>query len=109
MIPRIPEEASGTATPRRIRNPRRRWALGLGLIGAAVFGPGLYESTRLAVRQWQLDRRLAELERRHAALSQERARLESDPSYVEGLIRSTFKVAEKGELVIPLEADEKAR
>ncbi|MBI2105106.1 MAG: septum formation initiator family protein [Candidatus Omnitrophica bacterium] len=111
MIPRLPAEAktAGAAPPSGTRDSRRRrWALWLGLIGAALFGPGLYEWSRLSFRQWQLDRQLAELNKRHEALTLERQRLESDPSYVEGLIRSTFKVAEKGELVIPLE-DEKGR
>ncbi|MBI3320983.1 MAG: septum formation initiator family protein, partial [Candidatus Omnitrophica bacterium] len=111
MIPRIPAEAerAGTAPPHRPpESRRRRWALWLGLMGLALFGPGLYEWVRLSLAQWRLDRRVAELEERHEALTQERQRLESDPSYVEGLIRSTFKVAAKGEIVIPLE-DEKAR
>jgi len=110
MIPRIPAEAKavGAVSTSRIRDPRRRWALWLGLMGLVLFGPGLYEWVRLSLAQWRLDRQVAELEERHEALTQERQRLESDPSYVEGLIRSTFKVAAKGEIVIPLE-DEKAR
>ena len=110
MIPRIPEEPQTlcAATPPGVRDPRRRgWALWLGLIGLVLFGPGLYEWARLSLAQWRLDRRLTELSQRHDALTQERQRLESDPSYVEGLIRSTFKVAEKGELVIPLETADK--
>jgi cell division protein FtsB len=60
---------------------------------------------RLSVQRHRLDRRLAELDARHEALLQEQTRLESDPTYVEGLIRSTFKWAKPGEYVIPLESD----
>ena len=89
---------------------RRRWAFWLGLTALALFGPGLYELARLSLAERRLDRRLAELAKRHDALAQERQRLESDPAYVEGLIRSTFKVVGKGELAIPLEpADKKGR
>ena len=88
---------------------RRRWAFWLGLATLVLFGPGLYELARLSLAQRRLDRRLAELAKRHDALTQERQRLESDQAYVEGLIRSTFKVVGKGELAIPLESDASSR
>ena len=83
---------------------RIRWLLGLSVAGAVIFGPGLVEWGRLRLRQHRLDRQLAQLEARRESLSRERARLQSDPAYVEGLIRSTFKVAQPGEVVVPIDS-----
>ncbi|MBI4341491.1 MAG: septum formation initiator family protein [Candidatus Omnitrophica bacterium] len=89
--------------------PRRKWwrpsrrAIGLLLVGAALFGPGLFDWIRMALKQRQLDRQLAQLAARKAQLAEEATRLTSDPGYVEGLIRSTFKMAQPGEYVIPLD------
>ncbi len=88
---------------RRRLSTRARWVLGIGTAGLLVFGPGLYQLARLSLRQRQLDRRLAGLEAQRAQLAREQERLESDPAYVEGLIRSTFKVSQPGEYVIPLD------
>ena len=78
-----------------------RWSLGVGLAAVALFGPGLVEWGRLSWRQHQLDRRLARLSAERQRLTQEQQRLEHDPGYVEGMIRTTFKWAQDGELVIP--------
>ena len=79
------------------------WALPLGLLGLLVFGPGMVHLARLSLMQRALDRRLAALSARQEQLRQEQARLQSDPTYLEGLIRSTFKVAKPGEVVIPID------
>ena len=86
-----------------LARPSRR-ALGIALVGLVLFGPGLFDWARMAVTQRQLDRRLAELDARKAQLMKEQQRLESDPGYVESLIRSTFKMAQPGEYVIPLDS-----
>ena len=86
------------------RRTRTRWMLAAAGVGLVLFGPGLFEVVRLSLAQRRLDRRLAEVEAQRARLTAEQERLESDPSYVEGLIRSTFKMAQPGELVIPLDA-----
>jgi cell division protein FtsB len=70
-----------------------------------LFGPGAVQWLQLEWRQRRLDRQLAELQAKQQQLIAEEARLRSDPAYVEGLIRTTFKYAKPGELVIPLEAD----
>jgi cell division protein FtsB len=70
---------------------------------ALIFGPGLYHLIGLSLEQRRLDRRLAELSKRQETLTREQQRLASDPTYVEGLIRSTFKVVQPGEYVIPLD------
>ena len=83
---------------------RRRLTMGVAVLAAAVFGPGLLQLVRLSWEQHQLDRRLAQLGLEHEQLTQEEHRLQTDPTYIEGLIRSTFKLAKPGELVIPLES-----
>ena len=88
---------------------RRMWVTGISVLAAAVFGPGLVQLARLSWEQRRLDRRLAQLSAQRAQLAQEEQRLQTDPTYVEGLIRSTFKVAKPGELVIPLESGESRR
>ena len=86
---------------------RTRWILGVSVAGLVLFGPGLYEWARLSLMQRRLDRRLAELAAQHEQLEQEHERLQSDATYIEGLIRSTFKLAQPGELVIPLDSDQR--
>ncbi len=83
---------------------RTRWIVGLSLTALVLFGQGLYQWIRLSSEQRRLDRQLAELAAEHGRLLQEQTRLQSDPAYVEGLIRSTFKLAKPGEYVIPLNA-----
>jgi len=86
---------------------RTHWLVAGGLAAALLFGPDLYYYGRLSVLQRRLDRRLAVLSAEHERLTQEQARLQSDPTYVEGLIRSTFKWARPGEYVVPLEPSRK--
>ena len=82
----------------------RRILAGVGLVGLMVFGPGTYQLLRLSLAQQRLDQRLAQLAAERERLTQEQQRLQSDPAYVEGLIRSTFKLAQPGEYVIPLDS-----
>ena len=70
---------------------------------ALLFGPNTYQLIRLYWRERQLDHRLAQLAAEQDRLLKEQQRFVSDPTYVEGLIRSTFKVAQPGEIVIPLD------
>ena len=76
---------------------------GTGTIVLLCMAPGLAELASLSLKQYQLDRQLAQLTAQEQALLAEQERLQRDPVYVEGLIRSTFKYAKPGELVIPLE------
>ena len=86
-------------------NRRARPVLVWGVwLTAIVFGPGLYQLLRLTWTQWRLDRQLSRLSIQQEQLRAEQARLQSDPVYIEGRIRSTFKVAQPGEVVIPLES-----
>ena len=80
----------------------------MGIAALVLFGPGLVELARLSIRQHRLDRQLAQLATEHARLTQEQDRLQHDATYVEGLIRSTFKWAQKGETVVLLD-DESSR
>ena len=93
---------------RRDRAERlRRWAGPCGLAALLLFGPGAFHLARLSVTQWRLDRRLAALQHRQEQLTQEQERLTNDPTYVEGLIRNTFKLAKPGEYVIDLQDAER--
>jgi len=82
---------------------RTRWFLGVGVLALILFGPGAVWLIRMEIRQRQLDHQLAQLKVKREQLAAEEERLRSDPAYVEGLIRTTFKFAKPGELVIPLE------
>ena len=88
---------------RRI-SARTAWGISAGLLGLILFGPGLYELVRLSLIQRRLDRRLSQLAAEQERLTHEQDRLQHDPTYVEGLIRSTFKWSQPGEIVIPLES-----
>ena len=88
---------------------RTRWLTGVSVAGLLLFGPGLYQQLRLSFIQWRLDQRLRELSAQHEQLTQEQAKLQSDPTYVEGLIRSTFKWAQPGEYVIPQDPSQSSR
>ena len=93
-----------TAAP-AARRQVRGWLLGISVTGLILFEPGTLELIRLSIRQHQLDRRLAALKTKREQLTQEQVRLQTDPTYLEGLIRSTFKLAQPGEYVIPLDRD----
>lgn len=82
--------------------PRTLWIAGAATV-ALLFGPGFVELARMSWRQRQLDRELEALTRERERLKRERQRLAEDPTYVEGLIRSTFKVARPTEYVVPLD------
>ena len=83
--------------------PSRRAIAGL-LVAAALFGPGLYDMARMLVKQRQLDGQLAALATRREKLSTEQKRLETEPGYMEALIRDTFKLSQPGEYVVQLSA-----
>ena len=76
------------------------------LIAALVIGPGVAQLAWLSWRQHCLARQQRRLETLYQQLAQEQRRLTHDPVYVEGLIRSTFKVAKPDELVVPLDSSE---
>ena len=82
-----------------MKKPRTAAVAGL-LLMLVLFGPGTYELIRLHVMEYQLDRRLVQVSAQQQQLLQEHQRLTSDPTYVEGLIRSTFKVARPDEMVV---------
>jgi len=80
--------------------------IGLIVLALVIFGPGIVYLLRLTVRRHTMEHRLRQLEAIQQDLIAEQKRLTSDAVYVEGLIRSTFKLAKPGELVVPLESDE---
>ena len=82
---------------------RKRRALIVGIVALFLFGPGVFDLICLSFRQHQLDKKLAKLKAEEERLSAIEERMRSDPVYVEGLIRSTFKLAKPGEFVVPLD------
>ena len=96
-------------TDRIARRRQVQLKAGVVVLAAILFGPGAYQWVRLSVEQRRLDRRLAALSAEQARLTIEQGRLESDSAYVEGLIRSTFKLSQPGELVVPLDASSRKR
>lgn len=80
------------------------WRVGLIAV-LVVFGPGAIQLAWLSFRQYRLDRKLHQLQALHEHLVKEHDRLTADPVYVEGLIRSTFKMSKPGELVVPLASE----
>ena len=78
------------------------------LIAALVIGPGAAQLAWMSWRQHRLTRQQHRLEALYQRLAQEQHRLTHDPVYVEGLVRSTFKVAKPDELVVPLDSDPSA-
>ena len=86
------------------RRLRHRWIAAAALAGA-IFGPGLCYWAGLRWKRVTLEHRLRQLTAAHQRLEIEQERLTADPVYVEGLIRSTFKVAKPGELVVPIPSD----
>ena len=83
---------------------RHRW-IAAAALAAAVFGPGLWYWARLRWQRVTLEHRLRRLTAAHQRLEIQQEQLTANPIYVEGLIRSTFKVAKPGELVVPLRSD----
>ena len=88
--------------------PSRRVIMALVIFGA-LFGPGIFDLACMMARQHKLDLQLADLASRKEQLTYEQKRLESDPGYMEGLIRSTFKWSRPGELVVPLSSKNSLR
>ncbi|HEX9780073.1 MAG TPA: hypothetical protein VGB20_02540 [bacterium] len=83
---------------------RRAFPWVAAFVAALLFGPGLIDVARLSAWQWKLDRRLRALDTEHATLTALSERLRHDDVFIEGEIRSTFKVAKPDELVVPLAA-----
>ena len=63
----------------------------------------------LSWRSYRLRRAAQRLQANHDQLIREEQRLTDDPIYLEGLIRSLFKVARPGELVVPLDSSTSQR
>ncbi len=84
---------------------RTRWLLALGALAAVLVSAGLFDLLGMSARQVRYEWELARLKREQARLLAQRERLKNDPTYVEGLIRTTFKRSKRGELVIPLNRD----
>ena len=74
----------------------------IAVLAVVLFGWDTYHLVQLKLTQHTLDKQLADIEKEHARLSGLQDRLQKDEVYVEGLIRSTFKYAKPGELVIPM-------
>ncbi len=74
----------------------------LRIVAAAILGPALIQLAVMYWSDWRLNRQLQRRQASYDSLKAEQARLRTDPVYVEGLTRTTLKVARPGELVVPL-------
>ena len=88
----------------QLRQNRKRW-LPWVVAMPLIFGPGMVAQVQAAWWEHRLSKQIAELRTVREELSEERERLEKDPVYVEGLIRTTFKVANPDEVVVLLGDD----
>ena len=88
---------------------RPAWLAAAGIVAAVAFGPGLLDWVWISWHQISAGRRLSALKTQHAELAAEQQRLTSDPLYVEDLARSTLKVSQKDEIVIPLHSSQSSR
>ncbi len=77
--------------------------MGAGAVGLILFGQILAQLAQFSIQRWQVDRQQKRLDADREQVLQERARLTEDPVYVEGLIRSTFKLAKPTEYVVPID------
>ena len=85
--------------------PKRQHRFLIALAVAAVVGPGLWQMAQLAIEQHAMVAKLDHMHTYHHALAREHERLTTDPIFVEGLIRSTFRVAKPNEFVVRLDRD----
>ena len=85
---------------------RARLIVALTAAVALVAGPGLWQGAWMSWREHALATKQRRVEALYRSLQAERQRLSSDPVYVEGLIRSTFKVAKPDEIVLPLDGSD---
>ncbi|GEM_PF-2983734 len=81
---------------------RAQWLISGGVLGLVLFGPGAFQWIALSIQEHQLDQRLRTIKAEHERLTLLQARLQHDPAYIEGIIRTTFKVSQPGEYVVPL-------
>jgi cell division protein FtsB len=88
-----------------LRMMKRSRLLLVGVLGAVLFGHGLWQLASLSWMEYRLDQRLGSLAAERYRLAKEETRLRTNPAYVEGLIRSTFKLARPGEMVVPSTVD----
>ena len=88
---------------------RRSQLLALSIILAVALGPGLAHQLWIAWHTRQSDRRIDQLQETTTVLQTEQQRLQHDPVYLEGVIRSTFKVSKPNEVVVPLDRDSRGR
>jgi len=70
-----------------------------------LLGRSAIDYVRLSFQERRLNRQLERVQSRHEDLIKRRERFQSDPAYVEGLIRSTFRQARKDEYVISLSSE----
>ena len=79
--------------------------IAIGVLGVLLFGSGLFNLAVLSFKNRREEAKIKRLEAQYEKLIDERDRLKNDPTYVEDLARSTFKVAKPGEIVVPIEPE----
>lgn len=72
--------------------------LGLILLGV-IFIPGYLRIKRLARQNRELERQIKEIKQANRRLEEEQEKLESDPVYLEKVLREKLGLAKEGEIV----------
>ncbi len=106
-MPRLPLVSSTVGRARaafnRLNEDVRLQVVIVVAVAALALGPGAVQQAVIACKQRKMDHKLAALQRSHEQLLHEHAQLLSNPTYVEGLMRSTFKVAKRDEFVVTID------
>lgn len=81
---------------------RYLWLL---MLCAVVFLPDAWHAWQLRNTRVEVDQRLESMDSEFKKYQEQKHRLLSDETYIEGLVRSTFKLARPDEVVIPIRDD----
>ena len=106
-MPRLPRVSSVVGRARaafeRLNEDVRLQVVIVAVVAALALGPGAVQQAVIVCKQRKMDHKLIALQRSHEQLLREHSRLMSNPVYVEGLMRSTFKVAKRDEFVVTID------
>jgi cell division protein FtsB len=80
---------------------RLGWKIGIAAaVLFVIFLPGITRYTQLKARQARLDSGIEKLRVDEAGLRKEQDKLQSDPTYIEKVVRDKLQVANEGETIV---------